>query len=73
MTGTRSSTARAGPEPTLTDLGCCNVRVAIGGGTLAISLHGGRGGDRGTTTEWASLPSLLNTARQIILLSAAAD
>jgi acetylornithine deacetylase/succinyl-diaminopimelate desuccinylase-like protein len=60
-----------GYEPTLSDLGCCNMRVAIGGGTLAISLHGGRGGDRGTATEWASIPSLLNAARQIILLSAA--
>ncbi|MFN0180984.1 MAG: hypothetical protein ACKVZ0_19435 [Gemmatimonadales bacterium] len=54
-------------EPIVSDLGCCTMRVAIGGHTLATSIHcgrGGRGGDRGTATEWASIPSLLNTARQ---------
>jgi acetylornithine deacetylase/succinyl-diaminopimelate desuccinylase-like protein len=59
-----------GYEPELSDQGCCNLRVAVGGGTLAIGLHGDRGGGRGTADEWANVPDLLNTARQVVLLAA---
>jgi acetylornithine deacetylase/succinyl-diaminopimelate desuccinylase-like protein len=62
---------RLGFEPTLSDLGCCNMRVAIAAGTPALGLHGGRGGERGTAAEWASIPSLLDAARQVVLLGAA--
>jgi acetylornithine deacetylase/succinyl-diaminopimelate desuccinylase-like protein len=71
---TRAAAAVArhlGYEPELTELGCCNMRVAVTGGTLAIGLHGDRGGGRGTVDEWANLPDLMNTARQIVLLAAA--
>ena len=62
---------RNGYEPTVSDQGCCNMRVAVGGGTPAIGLHGGRGGDRGTAAEWADIPSLLDAARQVVMISAA--
>ena len=59
-----------GLEPEVSDAGCCNMRVAIGGGTMAIGLHGGRGGNRGTAEEWASIPAMMNAARQVVLLGA---
>jgi acetylornithine deacetylase/succinyl-diaminopimelate desuccinylase-like protein len=60
-----------GYDPELTDLGCCNMRVAIEGGTLAIGLHGDRGGGRGTPDEWADVPAMLDMARHVVLLAAA--
>jgi acetylornithine deacetylase/succinyl-diaminopimelate desuccinylase-like protein len=62
---------RLGHEPTLSDLGCCNRRVAIAGGTPAVGLHGNRGGGRATGTEWASIPGMLDAARMVVLLAAA--
>jgi len=61
-----------GFEPELTAVGCCNMRVAISGGTPAIGLHGERGGDRGTVAEWADVPAMVNMARHVVLLAAAA-
>lgn len=71
---TRAAVATArhlGFEPALTELGCCNMRVAIAGGTLAIGLHGARGGERGTDAEWADIPAMMTMARQVVLLAAA--
>jgi hypothetical protein len=60
-----------GYQPELSEQGCCNMRVAVAGGTLAIGLHGDRGGGRGTADEWANLPDLMNAARQVVLVAAA--
>ncbi len=61
-----------GYEPELSDLGCCNMRVAVAGGSLAVGIHGERGGGRAVAEEWASIPGMLNTARHVVLTAAAA-
>jgi hypothetical protein len=61
-----------GYEPKLSDMGCCNMRVAVAGGTLAIGIHGERGGERAKVNEWADIPNMMNTARHIVLLAATA-
>ena len=75
MTSPLARTARGvsqhlGYEPEFNARGCCNMRVAIEGGSLAIALHGERGGERGSAGEWASVPAMMNTARHIVLLAA---
>jgi acetylornithine deacetylase/succinyl-diaminopimelate desuccinylase-like protein len=65
-----AASRRLGREPTLSDQGCCNMRVAIAGGTPAVGLHGNRGGARGTADEWASIPGMLDAARMVVLLAA---
>lgn len=52
-------------------LGCCNMRVPIAGGTLAIGLRGERGGDRGAEAKWSDITAKMNMARQGVLLAAA--
>jgi acetylornithine deacetylase/succinyl-diaminopimelate desuccinylase-like protein len=73
---TRTATAVSryfGYEPELSDSGCCNMRVPISHGTLAIGLHGReRGGSRATLDEWADIPNMMSTARHVTLLAAAA-
>lgn len=59
-----------GHEPELSDRACCNARVAIAGGTPAIILHGERGGARATKEEWASIRSMMDMARHIVLIAA---
>lgn len=59
-----------GHEPELSDRMCCNAAVAIAGGTPAIILHGERGGARATKEEWASIRSMMDMARHIVLLAA---
>jgi acetylornithine deacetylase/succinyl-diaminopimelate desuccinylase-like protein len=59
-----------GLEPTLGNAGSSNMNVAIAGGTPAIGLGGDRGGARGQPDEWASIPTLLRTARHVVLLAA---
>jgi acetylornithine deacetylase/succinyl-diaminopimelate desuccinylase-like protein len=60
-----------GYQPELSAFGCCNIRVAVSGGTLAVGVHGETGGGRGTPDEWASVPGMLATARHIVLMAAA--
>ena len=60
-----------GYEPTLSNSGSSNMNVAIGGGSAAIGLGGGRGGARGTPEEWADRGALMSTARYVTLLAAA--
>lgn len=61
-----------GYEPVLSDQGCCNMRVPVSYGTLAISVRGERGGERHTLNEWGSIPGMINAARHIVLLAATA-
>jgi acetylornithine deacetylase/succinyl-diaminopimelate desuccinylase-like protein len=57
-------------EPTLSDAGSANLNIAIAGGTPAIGLGGERGGARGQPAEWADIPSMMRSARHILLLAA---
>ena len=59
-----------GLEPEFSNAGSSNMNVAIAGGTPAIGLGGGRGGDRGTPSEWADVPAMLRTAKHVVLLAA---
>jgi acetylornithine deacetylase/succinyl-diaminopimelate desuccinylase-like protein len=69
---TAVATARyLGYEPSLSNAGSSNMNVAIGGGTAAIGLGGGRGGARGSPEEWADRSALMSTARYVTLLAAA--
>ena len=60
-----------GFEPRLGNSGSSNMNVAVGQGTLAIGLGGGRGGDRATPEEWADIPALIRTAKHVLLLALA--
>ena len=69
---TAVATARhLGYEPRLSNSGSSNMNVAIGGGSAAIGLGGGRGGARGTPDEWADRSALMATAKYVTLLAAA--
>lgn len=59
-----------GFEPRLSDTGSSNMNVAVGNGTLAIGLGGGRGGGRGAPDEYADIPAMMRTARHVFLLAA---
>jgi DNA-binding transcriptional ArsR family regulator len=59
-----------GIEPVLSDAGSSNMNVAVAGGTPAIGLGGERGGRRGFADEWADVPTLMRTARHVLLLAA---
>ncbi|MHB9879527.1 M20/M25/M40 family metallo-hydrolase [Pacificimonas sp. ICDLI1SI03] len=60
-----------GRSAELTNAGSANLNIAIGGGTPAIGLGGERGGMRGQSDEWASIPVLHRTARLVALLAVA--
>jgi len=57
-----------GYEPRLSDSGSSNMNVAIGAGSPAIGLGGGRGGARGQPEEWADIPAMVRAARHVALL-----
>jgi acetylornithine deacetylase/succinyl-diaminopimelate desuccinylase-like protein len=59
-----------GHEPTLGNAGSSNMNVAIGGGTPAIGLGGGRGGERAQPGEWADIATMMRTAKHVLLLAA---
>jgi len=71
--GALAASRHLGLEPELTDRGCCNMRVAVAGGTLAIAVDGERGGARATVDEWADIGHMMTAARQVVLLAALAD
>jgi acetylornithine deacetylase/succinyl-diaminopimelate desuccinylase-like protein len=74
LTAAALAAARSlGLSPTLTDRGCCNMRVAIAGGTPALGLDGDRGGDRGTMREWASITAMMRMARLVVILAGTVD
>lgn len=60
-----------GLNPILGNAGSSNMNIPIGGGTLAIGIGGERGGQRGFLDEWADIPAMMRTAKQILLLAVA--
>jgi len=65
---------RIGLSPTFSNSGSANLNVAIGAGTPAIGLGGGRdgrGGRRGNADEWADIDAMLRAAKHVALLAIA--
>lgn len=56
-----------GSSPRLSNAGSANLNVAIAGGTLSIGISSERGGRRGFADEWADIPVLQRTAKNIFL------
>jgi acetylornithine deacetylase/succinyl-diaminopimelate desuccinylase-like protein len=56
-----------GSNPTLSDAGSANLNVSIAGGTLSIGIASERGGRRGFADEWADIPVMERTAKNILL------
>lgn len=56
-----------GTAPSLSNAGSANLNVAIAGGTLAIGISSERGGRRGFPDEWADIPVLQRTAKNVFL------
>jgi hypothetical protein len=56
-----------GSNPTLSDAGSANLNVSIAGGTLSIGIASERGGRRGFPDEWADIPVMERTAKNILL------
>ena len=46
-------------QPTFSNAGSANLNVALAGGTPAIGLGGGRGGQRGSLDEWADRAAMM--------------
>ena len=57
-----------GLNPVLGNAGSSNMNIPIGGGTLAIGFGGERGGQRGFPDEWADIPAMMRSAKQVLLL-----
>lgn len=56
-----------GTSPRLSNAGSANLNVAIAGGTLSIGISSERGGRRGFADEWADIPVLQRTAKNVYL------
>ena len=56
-----------GSNPALSDAGSANLNVSIAGGTLSIGIASERGGRRGFPDEWADIPVMERTAKNILL------
>ncbi len=59
--------AYLGSAPGLSNAGSANLNIAIAGGTLAIGISSERGGRRGFADEWADIPVLQRTAKNVFL------
>jgi acetylornithine deacetylase/succinyl-diaminopimelate desuccinylase-like protein len=70
VTSAEAVSNHLGYEPRVSNMGSSNMNIAIGGGTSAIGLGGSRGGRRGFPDEWADIPTMMRTAKHIVLLSA---
>lgn len=62
---------RMGLSPTFSNSGSANLNIAIGAGTPAIGLGGGRGGARGNPEEWADINAMMRSAHHVALLAIA--
>jgi hypothetical protein len=63
-----------GLSPTFSNSGSANLNVAIGAGTPAIGLGGGRdgrGGRRGNPDEWADINAMMRSAKHVAMLAIA--
>jgi len=70
LVSTSANIARhLGLKPTLDSLGSSNMNIAIAGGTPAIGLGGNRGGERGKAGEWADIPTMIRSAKHVLLLA----
>lgn len=56
-----------GTSPQLSNAGSANLNVAIAGGTLSIGISSERGGRRGFSDEWADIPVMQRTAKNVFL------
>jgi len=56
-----------GGEPRLSNAGSANLNVSIAGGTLSIGIGSSRGGRRGFPDEWADIPTMMRTAKNVFL------
>jgi len=56
-----------GNEPRLSNAGSANLNVPIAGGTLSIGIASSRGGRRGFADEWADIPTMMRTAKNVFL------
>tara|TARA_R110002096_G_scaffold432240_1_gene648674 strand:+ start:90811 stop:92103 length:1293 start_codon:yes stop_codon:yes gene_type:complete len=56
-----------GGEPRLSNAGSANLNVSIAGGTLSIGIASERGGRRGFPDEWANIPTMMRTAKNVFL------
>lgn len=56
-----------GTSPRLSNAGSANLNVAIAGGTLSIGISSERGGRRGFADEWADIPVMQRTAKNVFL------
>jgi acetylornithine deacetylase/succinyl-diaminopimelate desuccinylase-like protein len=61
-----------GSDPALSDAGSANLNVSIAGGTLSIGIASERGGRRGFADEWADIPVMQRTAKNIFLTAVSA-
>jgi acetylornithine deacetylase/succinyl-diaminopimelate desuccinylase-like protein len=59
-----------GMEPKVTSSGSASVMVATASTTPAIVLGGNSGDASGTHDEWADIPTMVRSAKQIVLLAA---
>ena len=62
---------RIGLTPEFSNSGSANLNIAIGAGTPAIGLGGGRGGQRGFIDEWADVNAMMRAAQHVALLAIA--
>jgi acetylornithine deacetylase/succinyl-diaminopimelate desuccinylase-like protein len=60
-----------GLNPVLGNAGSSNMNIPVGGGTLAVGIGGERGGQRGFADEWADIPAMMRSAKQVLLLGLA--
>ncbi len=67
VTTSRAISNHLGYDPTLSNAGSANLNVSIAGGTLSIGLGGSRGGERGFPGEWADIPTMMRTAKNVFL------
>lgn len=59
-----------GMEPKVTNSGSASVEVATASATPAIVLGGDRGEASGTPNDWADIPTMVRSAKHIVLLAA---
>jgi acetylornithine deacetylase/succinyl-diaminopimelate desuccinylase-like protein len=70
VTTSEAIARQLGVTPALNDTGSSNMNVPIAGGTPAIGIGGERGGARGEAGEFADVPTMIRTAKHVLLLAA---
>jgi acetylornithine deacetylase/succinyl-diaminopimelate desuccinylase-like protein len=70
VTTSEAIARQLGLTPALNNTGSSNMNVAIAGGTPAIGIGGERGGARAEAGEFADIPTMIRTAKHLVLLAA---